>query len=95
MHGDTAQALLNLGSWWGSEGLPGITVPIFELADFDSGLCQNICLPLVDEGIDGNYTMLYPGNVKKEFSNETLEEVAADEGEGEVVEDDDMEDPML
>jgi hypothetical protein len=28
LHGDTAQALLNLGTWWGGQGLPGLEAPI-------------------------------------------------------------------
>ena len=28
--GEVAQALMNLGSWWGGQGLPGIQVPVFD-----------------------------------------------------------------
>jgi hypothetical protein len=50
---DSAQALLNVGSWWGVGGLPGHDAPILPESEKDRKI--NLCLPLVVEVEGGGW----------------------------------------
>jgi hypothetical protein len=53
--GDVAQALMNLGSWWGGEGLPGVKVPIIKHPKIEYAQKQKVIqLPKVNVDKYGN-----------------------------------------
>jgi hypothetical protein len=100
MEGDAARALLNLGSWWGLEGLPGINTPIFH-PDINLALKSNIHLPLVDEGEYGEFKISDDGGKEEDIDEaleadaanieEDMEDIGSDDDELDVVEVEDTE----
>jgi hypothetical protein len=72
LHGDTAQALLNIGTWWTGRGLPGIEAPT-AIPDLDPSEKQNIHLPLVLETEDGDWR--FDERQKVDLINEVLDTV--------------------
>lgn len=59
LHADAAQALLNLGSWWGVEGLPGINVPTFEHPALHSVPKTGHSLPFFEIDDKDNFKILH------------------------------------
>ena len=78
---DAARALLNLGSWWGGAGLPGVQPPGLDDPDIDYAENLNIAVPFFEELENGDFRIVHAGG-KEEVSNMALEDVAADDGEG-------------
>ena len=70
--GDAAQALMNLGSWWGGQGLPGVQVPIFDHTTKEEGEEEERTiqqLPKVVEEEDGKITYKEDAGWEKEFDD--------------------------
>jgi hypothetical protein len=80
LHGDAAQALLSLGSWWGIEGLQGVDIPRVKHADIGLVHKMNTCLPLVVDDGNGNFKISNEGVDESSF-DKALEAVAADDGD--------------
>ena len=87
LKGDTAQALMNLGSWWGGEGLPGVQVPDIMHPKVELPQKKKLKLPLVLINNDGNAILEEINDWDEEISDSELEDEGGD--------DDDWEDEMV
>ena len=92
--GDAAQALMNLGSWWGGQGLPGIHVPIFDHTtnEGEEGEEKTYQLPKVVEEEDGKMTYKEVPGWEKEFDDMNGESGEGNDQDAERVGNEDMED---
>ena len=87
LKGDTAQALMNLGSWWGGEGLPGVQVPDIMHPKVELHQKKKLQLPLVKINNTGNAILQEINDWDEEISDSELEDEGGDE--------DDCEDEMF
>src|SRR5271165_6727127 len=77
---DAVCALLNLGSWWGGSGLPGVNAPV--VLNVNYGQQLNVSVPvLIQDKNGGGFIIRYTQKDMK-ISDTALENAAADEGEG-------------
>lgn len=71
LHGDTVQAILNVGSWWGAEGLPGIPAPIVNNPKVNHS--NQIRLPLVSVNAASGTSMNLDDGIEGDLVDEVLE----------------------
>ena len=95
--GDAAQALMNLRSWWGGQGLPGVQVPKFDhiTGEGEGEEKEKITtqeLPKVVEEEDGMMTYQEDAGWEKEFDDMDGESGEGNNQDAERVGNEDMED---
>lgn len=77
LHGETAQALLNVGSWWDAEDTPGIDAPIVQHKTVNRSYKANRYLPLAFSDENGKFKIMEGQD--DDHINDALEDAGCDE----------------
>jgi len=78
LQGDTVRALMNLGSWWGGEGLPGVQVPDIVHPKVEPPQKKALKMPLVNMNDHREFILEDSDDWDEETSDDKLENEEGD-----------------